>query len=277
MCYGNSAITTDQSNKTAVWDSNYKAVYHMPNGTSLSATDSTSNANNCTPTNSPTATTGQIDGAANFVAASTQYESCGASASLGKLASTTATWSFWMNAAYNSDFMIMGKNDNNSVNAGWWINNFNSNPSNTGSFGVKGVRLNLERGTTNMRVGATAPTSSVWTLVTIVYDGTDTAANQKIYYNGVSQTLTTAKNSAGVRGDDSAQTFYIGRFLGASTPISESGITPTTLNGSIDEIEISNTMRSADWILTQYNNQILPDKKVEQMVFIHLGAKVLLR
>src|SRR5207245_1869604 len=35
MCYGNSSITTDQSNKTAVWDPNYKGVYHLPNGTIL--------------------------------------------------------------------------------------------------------------------------------------------------------------------------------------------------------------------------------------------------
>ena len=29
MCYGNSAFTTDQSNKTGVWDNNFKALYHL--------------------------------------------------------------------------------------------------------------------------------------------------------------------------------------------------------------------------------------------------------
>jgi hypothetical protein len=35
MCYGNAGISTDQSNKAAVWDTGYKAVWHVPNGTSL--------------------------------------------------------------------------------------------------------------------------------------------------------------------------------------------------------------------------------------------------
>jgi len=30
LFYGNSGITTDQSNKTGVWDSNYKGVWHLP-------------------------------------------------------------------------------------------------------------------------------------------------------------------------------------------------------------------------------------------------------
>src|SRR5579863_4651657 len=48
MFYGNPSVTTDQSNKMAVWDSNYAGVWHLPNGSTLSASDSTSNANNGT-------------------------------------------------------------------------------------------------------------------------------------------------------------------------------------------------------------------------------------
>ena len=33
-------------------------------------------------------------------------------------------------------------------------------------------------------------------------------------------------------------------------------------NGVIDEVRISNTVRSADWIQTEYNNQRYPDKAV---------------
>ena len=62
LCYDNTSITTDQSNKTGVWDSNYKVVNHFANGTTLSAVDSTGNGNNGTLNNAPTATIGQIDG-----------------------------------------------------------------------------------------------------------------------------------------------------------------------------------------------------------------------
>ena len=65
MYYGNSAITSATANPNGVWDANFKGVWHLPNGTTLSATDSTSNANNGT-ASSVTATTGQIDGAGSF-------------------------------------------------------------------------------------------------------------------------------------------------------------------------------------------------------------------
>ena len=45
--YGNAAAA-DQQNKTGVWDSNYKLVWHLANGTTLSGADSTSNGNNGT-------------------------------------------------------------------------------------------------------------------------------------------------------------------------------------------------------------------------------------
>lgn len=48
MCYGNASITTDQSNKAAVWDSSYKGVWHLPNGTTLTVGDSTGNGNHLT-------------------------------------------------------------------------------------------------------------------------------------------------------------------------------------------------------------------------------------
>src|SRR5215475_11180601 len=44
LFYGNGAITSDQSSKTAVWDTNYKGVWHLgqnPTGTAFS--DSTAN------------------------------------------------------------------------------------------------------------------------------------------------------------------------------------------------------------------------------------------
>jgi len=65
MFYGNSSVTTDQSNKTGVWDSSFKGVWHLPNGSTLSASDSTSNGNNGT-NHGASAATGKIDGSASF-------------------------------------------------------------------------------------------------------------------------------------------------------------------------------------------------------------------
>ena len=65
LYYGNSKVTTNPSS-TSTWDSNYLGVWHLPNRTTLTANDSTSNANNGTPDASTTATAGEIDGGAGF-------------------------------------------------------------------------------------------------------------------------------------------------------------------------------------------------------------------
>ena len=65
LFYGNSNVTTSQENKTGVWNSDYKGVWHLPNGSTLTANDSTGNGNNGSVT-AATATAGQIDGAGSF-------------------------------------------------------------------------------------------------------------------------------------------------------------------------------------------------------------------
>ncbi len=70
-CYGGSVPDDPNSDATygatKVWDSNFVGVWHLPNGTSLSAGDSTSNANNGTsPAATTIITTGQVDGGGSF-------------------------------------------------------------------------------------------------------------------------------------------------------------------------------------------------------------------
>lgn len=69
--FGDPALNTNPSS-TSAWGSQYVLVQHLPDGATLTALDSTINALNGTLLNSPTATTGQIDGGGNFVAASSQ-------------------------------------------------------------------------------------------------------------------------------------------------------------------------------------------------------------
>jgi hypothetical protein len=73
--YGNSSISTSQENKTGVWDTNYKAVWHLPNGTALSANDSTSGGNNGSSTNA-SAVPGKIGGGASFNGTNSWLDRC---------------------------------------------------------------------------------------------------------------------------------------------------------------------------------------------------------
>ena len=45
LMYGDSSINTDQSDPPNTWDSNFKGVWHLGNGSTLSLNDSTSNGN----------------------------------------------------------------------------------------------------------------------------------------------------------------------------------------------------------------------------------------
>ena len=125
MFYGNSSVTTDQSNKTAVWDSNYAGVWHLPNGTTLTANDSTNNGNNATVYGTPTATPGQIDGAATFGASTANYLQAGDAASL-RIASTITQSAWVYNTADSSNGgLIVEKRDpttpGNNYNYGLWL------------------------------------------------------------------------------------------------------------------------------------------------------------
>src|SRR5450759_3597652 len=74
MFYGGS-FSSFQSTATAVWDANYKGVWHLAQATAANVLDSTSNGVTGTPTASPVQSTGNIDGALSFNG-STQYVSC---------------------------------------------------------------------------------------------------------------------------------------------------------------------------------------------------------
>jgi hypothetical protein len=68
--YGNAAAA-NQQNPAGVWDSSYKGVWHLPNGTILNGSDSTANANNGSIIGAG-AGSGEIDGAGSF-SGSSQY------------------------------------------------------------------------------------------------------------------------------------------------------------------------------------------------------------
>ena len=107
---------TDQSDPVNTWDSNFKAVYHLGNGTTLTATDSTG-GNNGTLINSPTATAGKINGAAHFVSTSSQLISL---ANPGDFPITTAwTMEAWVKPSTDGNVVLMwGGTSNNGPHTG---------------------------------------------------------------------------------------------------------------------------------------------------------------
>ncbi len=239
LFFGNSAITSDQSNKNGTWGSKYGGVWHLSNGTTLSATDSTANANNGT-INGPTATAGFFDGAANFVHSNSQYISTADSSSLKP---TNLTFSFWMNPSgpqvQYAHTIQKGLGSGSPYGAYFFQLNDSGSDSSEGSLYV---------GTTNgVANGVTFPSGSfsggVWYYVV----GTFNAATQVVsaYKNG--QLVGTATAAVGSISYDTT-----GLQLGRQ---------PTNgqyFNGVLDEVRVENVVRSADWISAEYTNQSTP-------------------
>src|SRR5713101_5801564 len=219
MFYGNSSVTTDQSNKMAVWDSNHKGVWHLPDGTTLSAADSTSNSNTGTIT-STTAATGQIDGGASFNGSTSRIDISG---------------------IVNSSLL-----PNYTVEV--WLNRNATQPTGYGTFisrhssgGGNQYFLVTSGGTVYRWDGFPATqtiSANAWHHVVYTYDGT----TERFYIDGAAA----GSNVATLSWDPDNWRF--GMNTGGYRQYS----------GLIDEVRISNAVRSADWISTEYNNQSSP-------------------
>ncbi len=241
--YGNSSITTDQSNKTGTWDSNFKAVWHLDesgNGTSGEYEDSTSNGNNATGGNgsssqTPSRTTGLISYGQSFTGSSNQWIVNTATSNLPAI-NGNQTVSFWYNESNpSSNQIIFDLQDSTYTHA----NRFEfCGGTNLGVYGNSGC------GT--MQVTAADPSNSTWHLLTYTWNGT----TNRLYFDGTQQATSSTSPDSSTTGIATFGAFYSAGHIGSN------GV----YTGLLDEVRISNTVRSADWIKTEYNNQNAPDK-----------------
>jgi hypothetical protein len=247
MCYGNASITSDQSNKTGVWDSNYKLVSHLPDGTTLTATDSTSNGNNGTNTGATAATT-QIAGGANLNGSS-NYLDFAAVSSFDFERTDPWTFSAWVKRSSTSSLNTIFAKGANSANGylGYQIIGDN------GIYNVNGIVVDLIHDTTTnafIRVTAAAGLDTNWHHLLVTYDGSSVASGVKIYVDGVAKTGTaqydgltaTMKTTAPLRAGQSGT----------------NGNPVCSFAGLLDELRVSNSVRGADSATTEYNNQSSP-------------------
>ncbi len=230
-CYGSSAVTTDQSHPSATWNAGYKGVWHLPAPTStLSAYDSTG-VNNATAITNVTATsTGQIDGAANASNTATTAINVGHDASIN-ITGTALSISAWINAR-----TLGGGNVGRIVSK--------SDTSTTVGYNLA-VNSNQLRFTINSNTGnipGTGFVTGTLQYVVVTFDG----SNRRGYVNSVQGSPLALSTST------------------ASTPSLDLGIGGSTVtnsrnfDGVIDEVRISNVVRTPSWILTEYNNQFSP-------------------
>lgn len=221
--YYNNSDATNQQDVESVWDTNFRTVQHMEEtGTCATTfTDSTSRNNDGTCNDTPVNIDGQIGDARDFDG--TEYISI--MDSNNDFDVSTYTISAWINRdTDNGNDQTITDIDSDEVQ-------FYSTNSN-------GLRVWGFCGNPNPQTADDIFTNGSWTHVVLSVGG----GNGIIYVNG----QPAATNSCS--GTIAANAFTIGGNTGDSQ----------NFDGKIDEVKFSNTVRSAQWIETEYNNQSSP-------------------
>ena len=230
--YYKNASAPDQQNAAAVWDSDFKMVQHLQEDPTGTLYDSTSNDNDGTSAGAMTSgdqVPGQINGSLDLDG-SNDAILCGTDPSLN--ISDVVTVEAWVNPTVTGQHGIISSSD--SYGRGYHL--YLRNTAN----GMVGFWFNDGSATNATKVYITGNVAAgQWNYLAGVYDGTA----MHIYANGAhysSSSVTTY----------SYPIDYTGMKLGHIPWVG----TPRYLNGMLDEVRISNTARSTDWITASYNN-----------------------
>ena len=244
MYYGNStAGLADQQQATSVWDSNYKGVWHLKEtltGANQIVYDSTNNATNASSTGTWLGSqqqAGKIDGSLNFSGSDNLYGPGTALTDLGPI-----TVSTWINLSASGSSNILYKSDNNG-SKGWFLRIDNS----------LGLVWDIVGGGGNAHSYSTVnvPTVGKWAYVTGTWAGGSNP--DQLYVNGAEVTYSTHNSGPISHDSDAGIPFCIG--TGGSTCLSGTG---GYVVGLLDEVRVSSSARSVDWIKTEYLNQNSP-------------------
>ncbi|MCK5416604.1 DUF2341 domain-containing protein, partial [Candidatus Parcubacteria bacterium] len=246
MYYGNSSAS-DQATTTGVWDDNFVMVQHMnqtPTGTAPHMIDSTKYDNDGTASGTMTVSdqvAGQIDGSLDFDGGD-DYIDVSPVLSINNL--PIMTISMWVNTdSFGEDEQgyLLSKEDNGS--SGFWAKL-------EGPYSAMEFRIDYD----NIDLKAYSALGSFsssdfnnWKYITITWDGTTNASDVHFYKDSIKLTHYTdgESDAIGSRVSDIGNNLYIGNKSFATR----------TFDGTIDEVRISNIVRHASWIKTEYNNQ----------------------
>jgi Concanavalin A-like lectin/glucanases superfamily/Divergent InlB B-repeat domain/Domain of unknown function (DUF2341) len=247
--YGNSSIGSSQENKTGVWDSNFKGVWHFsedPNGAAPQFKDSTSNGKAMTTLASPggvwTSSMSTVAGKINnafYDNTASQYHGYYATATLpsgkGTGGSTIEGW-----VSFPSFFAT----DSNAERV------FGTEP---GSYPSSALCIEVKDdgtifgqfGSESYSVTGTPVSTNVFHHLVLTYNGSVIWGNNTgtLYIDG----------SMAATG-----TYYEGANDNTPVSLGDQWGNPSLQKTQYDEVRLSNTVRSADWIKTEYNNQNTP-------------------
>jgi hypothetical protein len=230
MYYGNGCITAATESPTDVWDSNYKGVWHLDEeqsgtGTNDLYTDSTSNNNHGNDLVSATGQDGKVDAGQQFDDVD-DYIVVDNSASLGITGDITVE--AWVKRSNLAQSTILSKTNGSRWDYDFYLDDNQSGGQYRVRFWADGAGYLESTGTITDAFWHHVAVTRIGDAVTFYIDGSSSGGGE--------MTIAFNNNADPVWiGDDNSNT---GEFA-----------------GHMDEIRLSNTDRSADWIATEFNNQ----------------------
>ncbi|HVC10910.1 MAG TPA: DUF2341 domain-containing protein [Burkholderiales bacterium] len=250
MYYGNASAPAQQ-NPSAVWDANFRGVWHLKEvGSNASGgyKDSTSLGNNGTggagtSAYVPTQVAGKIGYGQQFSGGQLIY---GTTSSMPNV-NGDQTMSFWYEVTSNStsraNFFVLRTAGGGSANQGVFVGPI------SGSCSAYAAPLGMTQWGGTCSIDTNAPATGAWHYFVFTRSGT----TNTLYIDGAQVATNTA----------ALQTGAIGEFLWGSYDTTPS----EPLTGLMDETRVSNVARSAAWIQTDYNSQNSPS------TFLSVGAQ----
>ncbi len=240
MYYGNSSIGSSQENKTGVWLSQYKGVWHMNDASNSTITDSTSYLNTWTKlsTTEPSSATGKIAGGQSWDG-SNDYASMSDNSNISP---TTASNSFsaWLyidtfgGSGENYIKNLLGDEGGGSFSTLWRLGSQGS------STYAQRLGVNYNNGSNHDTQNNTNLSSGTWVNLAVTTDGT----NARWYINGVLDTTLAYTYIP----QNVASTWYLGSY----------GTGSRRYDGIMDEVRMYAGTLSGDWVQAEYANQNNP-------------------
>ncbi|MGD1984053.1 MAG: DUF2341 domain-containing protein, partial [Chromatiaceae bacterium] len=239
MYWGN-ATATSAENASAVWSNGYTAVHHLHDDFN----DATVQRNTAINSGS-TDTAGRV-GDGQLFDGSDDLLSLGADPSLHDLfngGGTVSAWVYvedWGQNGYGRIFDKSG--DLTPSTTGWALELFGSQQALLFQVGFSG-------GVGQWATVNSSVSEDAWNHVSLNYDSSDPSNVPEIYVNGTLQLLngsyTNQPGALETAGDDSGYDLRVGGF--STVPVDT-----RSFDGVIDNVQISSTARSVDWIQAQY-------------------------
>ncbi len=227
--YGNASTTTDQSNKTGVWNSNYKGVWHL-----ASTAESTSGGFTLTAFNGPTAGTGQVNGDFAFVKASSQY--------FGNSNAPVTTFPLTLQGWLKLADTTFGTGESRavvSIQQPSTLDTFLLDwVENSTQLFIRSVALQASGVVVRQYLFGGTPDTN-WHLLTATFTDSSTGT---IYQDGTNLSPSVNGGAATPAGLSSVSIGAVAR----TSPVSYMG-------GQLDEIRIRNDVQTQDWTTTDYN------------------------